>query len=80
MRKINECFDLTNKKIGLWTVLQQTQCPKHLAESHKSRAWWLCKCECGRISIVKGCTLRSGRSKSCGCRLVKKFNEIYYRK
>ena len=30
-------------------------------------AMWRCKCECGKEVIVQGQTLRSGRTKSCGC-------------
>ncbi|NLJ50157.1 MAG: hypothetical protein GX428_11335 [Candidatus Atribacteria bacterium] len=28
---------------------------------------WLCQCKCGTIRSVKDSSLRSGRSKSCGC-------------
>jgi len=28
---------------------------------------WLCRCECGRKSIVRGSLLRMGKTKSCGC-------------
>lgn len=28
---------------------------------------WLCLCDCGKQSIVKGKSLRSGTTKSCGC-------------
>ena len=31
------------------------------------RAQWLCKCKCGKMTIVKGASLRSGKTKSCGC-------------
>ncbi len=30
--------------------------------------YWLCKCECGNKTIVAGNSLKSGKSKSCGCR------------
>lgn len=28
---------------------------------------WLCKCDCGNEKIIRGITLRDGRTKSCGC-------------
>ena len=28
---------------------------------------WLCKCDCGKETIVKGISLNSGLTKSCGC-------------
>jgi hypothetical protein len=33
-----------------------------------SSAWWRCKCDCGKETIVKGCNLASGGTGSCGCR------------
>lgn len=28
---------------------------------------WKCQCECGKTKVVKGSSLRSGATKSCGC-------------
>lgn len=43
-----------------------------VTEAARSRAnrgaFWLCKCVCGAIVDVAGCSLRSGHTKSCGCR------------
>lgn len=33
----------------------------------KSRSFWLCECDCGKLSIVVVDKLRSGSTKSCGC-------------
>jgi hypothetical protein len=40
-----------------------------LSLSHRSRAGlhWLCQCECGNIKAVYAASLKSGRTKSCGC-------------
>lgn len=36
--------------------------------SKDHRAVWLCKCDCGNMTKVKGRYLRSGDTTSCGCR------------
>ena len=28
---------------------------------------WLCKCDCGNLTVTNGLTLRNGKTKSCGC-------------
>lgn len=53
-------IDLTEQKFGRLTVIER-------AESKGGHIAWLCKCDCGKESIVLGCHLKSGRSKSCGC-------------
>jgi len=37
----------------------------HIDAKHNAR--FLCKCDCGCTTIVKGNALRSGKTKSCGC-------------
>lgn len=52
--------DLTGQKFGRWTVLSK-------APSRNRAVYWLCQCDCGTIKEVKGASLTSGRSSSCGC-------------
>ncbi len=31
------------------------------------RAYWTCKCECGKVKRVQAAALKSGKTRSCGC-------------
>ena len=53
-------LDLTGQKFGKLTVLAP-------AENIKDRTAWLCRCECGKETVVKTDRLRNGRAVSCGC-------------
>ncbi len=53
-------LDLTGQKFGKLTVLAP-------AENIKARTAWLCRCDCGKETVVKTCRLRNGRAVSCGC-------------
>lgn len=58
---MSKMIDLTGGKFGKLTVL-------HRAENNKyGQAMWLCACDCGKETIVKGNSLRTGCVKSCGC-------------
>lgn len=53
--------DLTGRTFGRLTVV---------SFSHKNKtgsAYWLCRCECGKLVTVQGGSLCNGNSKSCGC-------------
>ena len=54
-------MDLTGQRYGSLTVISP-------AENVGGRTAWLCRCDCGREAVVKTCHLRSGHTKSCGCR------------
>lgn len=38
-----------------------------VGRSPKSGIQWLCRCDCGKTTIVVSPSLRTGRTKSCGC-------------
>jgi hypothetical protein len=39
----------------------------HEQRTKSGQAQWICACTCGNTYIVEGRSLRSGRTKSCGC-------------
>lgn len=53
--------DLTGMKFGKLTAL------KVVGRSKAGKLMWLCKCECGKTSVVASCSLVQGQTKSCGC-------------
>jgi hypothetical protein len=57
-------IDLTGKQFGKWQVIR-------IADRRKDKdIRWLCRCSCEEetVKAVPGYALRSGKSKSCGCR------------
>ena len=52
--------DLTGQRYGRLTVLAP-------AENIGGKTAWLCRCDCGRETVVKTRHLRSGHTKTCGC-------------
>ena len=60
--------DLTGKRFGKLLVMK-------LAGKLNNRAAWLCKCDCGNLVIVRGNSLKSGDTKSCGCLLKEKSTQ-----
>ena len=53
-------LDLTGQRFGRLTVVGPV-------ENIGSRTAWLCRCDCGRETVVKTHRLRSGHTASCGC-------------
>ncbi len=44
------------------------------SKSQGGKVMWLCKCDCGNTVTIRGTSLRSGRTESCGC--ITKKDEI----
>ena len=53
--------DLTNRRFGRLTVIQ------YVGKDSNGHSLWKCVCACGDSVIVRGCSLKSGATKSCGC-------------
>lgn len=58
----NVKLDMVGKKFGRLTVIER------YPENTKDRkAQWICKCDCGKTTVVSGKQLRTGKTLSCGC-------------
>ena len=55
-------IDLTGQRYGNLVVVER-DCLRE-----KGRPYWICKCDCGNYVVVKGNALRTGNTKSCGCK------------
>lgn len=53
-------IDLTGKTFGRYTVIEKVK-------TKKRETKWLCRCECGTEKEVRGYSLTSGNTISCGC-------------
>lgn len=61
--------DISGEKFGRLLVI------RFVGKTKNGNAKWLCKCDCGGEKIVSSYSLRSGRTKSCGC-IKKEQNQI----
>ena len=57
----NQFIDLTGQRFGRLTVLKKEK------SDNNGNVMWRCQCDCGNIVIVRGVSLRSGNTRSCGC-------------
>lgn len=74
-RNHNKKIDLTGKTFGELTVLHEVE-----QRSNDKQVMWLCQCSCGNSTIVRGADLRSGNTKSCGCKANKSYGEAKIQK
>ena len=54
-------LDLLGKRFGFLIALQEHD------ERKCGRIQWICKCDCGNITVVPASALKSGNTRSCGC-------------
>jgi|SRR5208282_5227031 len=57
---------LINQRFGRLFVLWRSKSKKYGTQG-RSRGMWECKCDCGNFTKVTTGSLRSGKTKSCGC-------------
>lgn len=66
--------DLTGNRYGKLSVIGRTEdyiSPKGYVSVNR-----LCQCDCGNLTVVRGCNLKSGASTSCGCERVVHPNRL----
>lgn len=61
----NAKIPMAGRVFGRLTVMAEAA--PYQPPTGKRQAQWLCACECGEETIVRGSLLRRGISKSCGC-------------
>ncbi len=53
--------DLIGKRFGKLTVVS------FRSVNNNGHAYWLCRCDCGRFTVVRGAHLKDKHVRSCGC-------------
>lgn len=72
---MSKFVDLTGKKFGRLTVLElhhKEQCYAKNGTKNGNRYYYLCLCDCGNKTVVRGSHLQYGKILSCGCYLKKR--------
>ena len=54
--------DLTGRRFGELTVLRRAE------NDQLGKVRWVCRCSCGKETTVQALRLKSGRTRSCGCK------------
>lgn len=66
--------DLTGQRFGRLTVLSVHSAPT----DRKSTTYkWLCRCDCGKTTVVSANALLTGKRRSCGCLQVDAVKSLY---
>lgn len=56
-----ELQDLSGQQYGEWKV-------SSLYDIRKRATFWACECSCGNVKFINACKLKTGKSRSCGCK------------
>jgi hypothetical protein len=64
-------MDIKGQKFGRLTVIE-------FHHSDKGR-YWLCKCDCGKFTILNTNKLKFGNTKSCGCLAKEKNSKRFFK-
>lgn len=70
----NKLIDMTGETCGYLTVIEKA--PSRVSPSGNHVTRWKCRCVCGKEFDVDAYALRSGNTKSCGCKNKKPVKDI----
>lgn len=62
---MKEVKDRTGERIGRLTIIKRAD--DRFDSRGRTRAYWLCECECGTIKEIRGDSLNGNHTMSCGC-------------
>lgn len=67
---VGQSKNLINQQFNQLLVIYRGQ------SNYKKEASWVCKCNCGNYILVRGSSLRNGKTTSCGCNQIKIIQKI----
>lgn len=70
-KKERVLLDLTGERYGNLSVISRAERRKSYSKKTGTAWFWLCLCDCGNTKKIIASSLRSGKTKSCGCLLLK---------
>lgn len=59
-------IDLSGQRFGRLTVIKKAQ-PYMSPDKVSRMTKWVCRCDCGKETVVMGANLKNGMTRSCGC-------------
>lgn len=62
--------NIINQRFGLLVVIEKCEARKN------NNVYWLCKCDCGVFKEIKGSSLSTGSTRSCGCQRGRKKKQM----
>jgi len=72
---MSRIINLTGKRFGRLVVIKRGQ--TRTTNSGQKKAYWLCRCDCGKEVTVLSHSLRCGDSKSCGCLKIELLKTLF---
>ena len=60
-KKYHRPYDMTGERYGSLLVLRK-------GGKSTTGTKWVCRCDCGNVVEIRGSSLRSGNTTSCGCK------------
>lgn len=61
----SEAVDISGRQYGRLIVIRRFG--TDVSPNGSPYPTWLCRCDCGNEVIVRGCSLKRGHTRSCGC-------------